>query len=130
MENKEERTKTVVLNYLKELFPGGHEDFIPLTIEEMELHSDKNHDYAFGGNALGNFKRVSTILGLYDGLKLDKEVVVALVYMMKQLDAVFWMLAKGNTAKVEGLESRLKDISVYAKIAILILKEKSRETDC
>ncbi len=116
-----------VKNYLRDLFPNGHKDFINLTMEEMQLHSDKNHDYAAGGDALGNFKRVATILGLYDGLKLDQDIVVALVYAMKQIDAVFWTLAKNNKTKVEGIESRLQDISVYAKIAILLNREREEK---
>jgi len=31
---------------LRALFPHGHPDFIAMCIGEMQLHSDKNHDYA------------------------------------------------------------------------------------
>jgi len=101
---------------LREQYPHGHQRFIPISLEEMELHSKKNHDYAAGGNPLGNFERVSFILSLYPDLSLGDPSVVAMVYLMKQLDAVLWMKSNGYVAKVEGIDGRLADISVYAKI--------------
>ncbi len=110
---------------LREQFPHGHKSFLPITIRELQLHSDKNHDYAAGGDALGNFKRVATLLGQYPALNLSDPKVVALVYALKQLDAVLWGLNSGIVHKVEGLASRLQDISVYAKIVQCMLEEQS-----
>ena len=107
-----------VIEELKEAYPHGHPHFVPITVRELQLHSDKNHDYAQGGSPLGNFERVSAILALYPDLKLGDQRVVALVYALKQLDAVLWGLSKGIVHKVEGLNSRLQDISVYAKIVM------------
>jgi hypothetical protein len=101
---------------LRQRYPNGHPKFLPITLAEIALHDAKNHDYTKGGNSLGNFERVSTILGLYPNLKLSDQRVVALVAAMKQLDAVLWGLNSGIIHKVEGANERLRDISVYAKI--------------
>lgn len=103
---------------LREQFPHGHRRFIEISLEEMQLHSDKNHDYASGGDALGNFKRVAAILALYPDLKISDPRVVALVYALKQVDATLWALNSGIEAKVEGIEKRLADVSVYSKIVM------------
>lgn len=105
-----------VTDLLREFFPHGHPQFLPITLREMELHSVKNADYAGGGPALGNFDRVSAILALYPDLKLSDRRVVALVYALKQLDAVLWGINSNIVHKVEGLNARLQDISVYAKL--------------
>ena len=111
-----------VVKILEEVFPHGHPDFIPKSVAEMKLHSEKNHDYAFGGDALGNFKRVADILSHYPGLKLDDPPTVALIYMLKQLDAYLWIKSNGHAIKVEGIESRLGDVSVYSKLINILEK--------
>lgn len=115
---------------LKELFPNGHPEFIPLMVQLMELHSKKNHDYAGGGDPLGNFNRVAMILQLYQGkFPYDSAQGVAMIYMLKQLDAVLWMLSQGTVAQVEGLDSRLADISVYASLVRCMERELQGYTD-
>lgn len=110
-------------NALRKAHPHGHPGFIPITLGEVELHSTKNHDYAKGGPPLGNFERVGKILALYPGLDLSQPIVVALVYLLKQLDAVLWGLSQRIQHKVEGLLPRLGDISVYAKIAMCMVRD-------
>jgi len=124
--NKE--VSTELLAELKHAFPHGHPEFLPMLVEKMKLHSDKNHDYAKGGRPLGNFERVASILGLYSGLKLDDPVVVMLVYALKQVDATLWGFAQGITQKVEGPIDRLGDVLVYAGIAICALKDRAEAT--
>ena len=104
----------------------GHPDFYRLCEEEMDLHSRKNYDYAAGGNPLGNFNRVSAILAMYPGLKPSDPAVVAITYLMKQLDASLWMLSNGHEAKVEGQKERWQDISVYSKIISILISEGGR----
>ena len=101
----------------------GHPAFERITKAELDLHEAKNHDYASGGDPLGNFNRVSQILALYPNLPLSDRRVVALVYALKQLDAVLWALNTGLQARVEGLSSRLQDISVYAKLVMCMETE-------
>jgi hypothetical protein len=110
---------------LRASFPHGHPEFLPMLLEKMKLHSDKNHDYAKGGRPLGNFERVAAILGQYPGLKLDDPVIVMLVYMLKQVDATLHGFAQGITQKVEGPIDRLGDVLVYSGIAICALKDRA-----
>lgn len=110
---------------LKEAFPHGHPDYVPDTIEELQLHSDKNHDYSKGGDPLGNFGRVSKIMSMYPGFPYATKHGVAIVYAMKQIDAVLWSLSQGIVHKVEGIAGRLRDISVYMKLALIMLKKDS-----
>lgn len=102
---------------------AGHPDFIDMTLDELKLHSEKNKDYAQGGDPLGNFKRVAKILSNYPNLKLSDPTVVALVYMFKQLDAALWMLSQSYEGKVENVDTRLCDVHVYAKLARILHRE-------
>ena len=102
----------------------GHPDFYRMTKDEEELHSKKNKDYAHGGDPLGNFKRVAVILAQYPSLSLTDPTVVAIVYMMKQLDAAVWMFCQGYEGSVENMDTRLQDVHVYAKLARVLHKEK------
>lgn len=109
---------------LQEQYPYGHPAFVGKVVDELALHSNKNHDYAAGGDPLGNFKRVATILSLYPDLDNSNPAVVPLLFSLKQLDAVLWGLNQGIVHKVEGPVGRLQDISVYAKITQIILEEQ------
>ena len=91
-----------------------------LTQDELKLYQVKNEDYTKGGDPFGNFNRVSSILALYPKLNLSNPQVVCLVYLMKQLDAVLWMLSEGYEGKLENIDTRLTDIHIYAKIARLL----------
>jgi hypothetical protein len=106
----------------------GHPLFRTLTEEELALHDAKNEDYAGEGDPLGNFHRVSHILSAYPGLDLSKSEVVALVYMLKQLDAALWMLSQGYEGKVEDVDTRLRDVHVYAKLARVLRRLGSEST--
>ena len=112
--------------HLRRAYPYGHPDFLPLSLGEVVLHSNKNHDYAKGGPPLGNFDRVAAVLALYPNLKLSDPVVVMLVYLLKQLDAVLWGLSQGIHHKVEGILPRLRDISIYSKIAMCAVGDRMR----
>lgn len=118
-----------VTNLLRQLYPHGHEDFIPQLVRELELHNDKNHDYAKGGSALGNFERGSKILALYPGINPGDRKVYALILALKQIDAVLWGLSQNITHKVEGLSTRLDDIAVYATIVKCMLVDEARDAE-
>lgn len=124
MGNELETTKKL----LKEKFNYGHPDFVDITFDEMDLHSKKNKDYAKGGNSLGNFNRVSNILSNYPNLDLSQPKVVALVYAMKQLDAVLWMWSQKYEGEVEGVQDRLRDIHIYMKLIRILAKEENEQT--
>lgn len=108
---------------LRSAYPHGHSDFLKKVLDEIELHSDKNHDYASGGDPLGNFKRVADFLKQYPGFPYDTPYGVAIINALKQLDAIMWGLAKGIQHKVEGLHGRLQDVSIYMKLADIMLAE-------
>ena len=92
-----------------------------LTQKELALYQTKNKDYTGNkGDPFGNFKRVSSILALYPKLNLANPQVVAMVYLMKQLDSVLWMMSERYEGEVENIDTRLTDVHVYAKIARLL----------
>jgi hypothetical protein len=98
-------------------FKGGDPKYLEFTLEELDGYSRKNRDYVAGGSDYnGNFTRVSTILSLYPGLKLDDPRVVALIYAMKQLDQCICSLATNFEGEIEGLDDRLRDVYSYMKI--------------
>lgn len=102
----------------------GHPEYLKLTADELELHSAKNRDYARGGDALGNFKRVANIMANYPGLDLSDPTVVAIVFGMKQMDAALWQLSQHFEGDLEGFDSRAVDVSIYFKIANILHKEQ------
>jgi len=99
-------------------------DFESITRDELNLYAEKNKDYTQGGDPMGNFKRVASILSNYK-LDLADPVTVCLVYMLKQLDAALWMLSQGYEGDVENVDTRLRDVSVYVKIARLLHGSKA-----
>ena len=115
-----------LLYQLRKLFPNGHEDFMPIMVEQIALHNAKNHDYTKGGKALSNFDRLSKILALYPGLKLTDQKVIAMLHALKQIDAVLWGLSEGIDHKVEGLDPRLADISVLATIIRCMIRDEKK----
>jgi hypothetical protein len=122
----EKARENIELNLRRE-YPNGDPSFIPMAIDEIALHSRKNHDFAHGGNPLGNFERVAALLSLYPGLDPSSPAVVAITYMLKQLDAALWLLSQGHRAIVEGMDDRWRDVGVYSKIIRKLLKEATDE---
>lgn len=112
----------LITSYFRSAFPNGHPAFLPTLLKMARLHSDKNHDYAGGGDPLGNFNRVAAILKQYPGFPVDSPTGVKLVYALKQVDAVLWGLSQKIDHKVEGLEGRLMDIAVYMLLALIDLR--------
>jgi len=101
----------------------GHPEYYKMTQEEMLLHSQKNKDYAQGGDPLGNFKRVSAVLRVW-GFDIPPELV-CLIYMLKQLDCAMWMLSQGYEGEVETFDKRVQDVHVYAKLARVLRQEST-----
>jgi hypothetical protein len=108
---------------LRDMFPHGHPDFLPKLIAEAKLHSDKNKDYAGGGDPLGNFVRVAAICALYPGLTPSNPATVALICALKQIDQILWSLSRGYEGAIEGIEGRAQDVSVYFKLADILYTE-------
>lgn len=109
---------------LKSLYPHGHPEFIPMTLDECRLHSEKNHDYARGGDPLGNFQRRAKIAQLYK-IDLSNPAQVAIWDAFKQIDAALWMLSQGYEGEVEDVDKRLQDAHVYFKLARLLRRDNA-----
>ena len=111
---------------LRSLFHSGHKSFISKSLEEIALNSLKNGDYAGAGDPLGNFKRVAEMLRNCYPLETPwRPSLIALIYMLKQVDAVMLALCSGNVdLKAESLQDKLRDISVYAKLINILLAEE------
>lgn len=106
----------------------GHPMFLDLTEDELKLHSEKNRDYARHGDPLGNFKRVSAVLKA-QGINLTP-AQVAMVFAQKQQDAAMQMIAYGYEGDVENVDTRLRDVHIYYKIARILYAEEKNEGTC
>ena len=119
------------LKQIQEMFPHGHRDFYKIMFDLMDLHNRKNHDYASDENPLSNFNRVGWLCEKYDVWNWDvsSALKVAVIYKLKQFDAFMNLLQQGKetTAMVEGVTERLKDISVYSVIEMLLFEEWSKK---
>ena len=114
-----------ILAALDSLAPHGHPDFNDIVLSLVKLHSDKNHDYARGGDPLGNFKRAADILGKYWHVFATPEgpAILALMYSIKQVDAVLWSLSQGGENVCEGIDGKLRDMAVYSLLALIMVEE-------
>ena len=90
-------------NKKKKLF--GHPLFYELTRQEEELHSTKNKDYANIGDPMRNFRSVAKIA---KGLVTpgNEDVKIALIYLLKQLDATVNLISEEREGGVEGVMDR------------------------
>ena len=124
------RDHVAILKLLQEYAPHGHPDFVPNMVEAIRLHSDKNWDYAGKGDPLGNFKRVAAMCDVFftDGNPMkepppNKALMVLLLYMAKQFDAVIDCVGHGREVRVEALSYKLLDICIYAQLGRIMLEE-------
>ena len=109
--------------------PNGHPRFFELLGDMAQLHEKKNSDYAGGNESkpLGNFERVSAIARLYPGMDWDSPFGVAMIYMLKQLDAALVLRStKRESVTGEPVGSRLGDIATYSLI-MKIIEEEERQ---
>lgn len=107
--------------------PAGDPRFHAILKNMRDLHDRKNSDYAKGGKqgALGNFHRVSSILCLYPGFDATTPFGVAIVYMLKQFDAMMILKATKNTSITgEPPSARLLDQAVYTVIQMVLDQEE------
>jgi hypothetical protein len=118
------KAKVIANDPLKEKSPTDPRFFESLN-RVAELYSKKNHDYTKGGSRFGGFERPAKILSMYPNLDTSRPEVVAIIYMLKQLDAVLWGLNSSIDHKVEGFGPRLDDITTYSQLVKLILEDKS-----
>lgn len=115
-----------IVKALRAVFPNGHPSYLKFLVDDASLHSRKSRDYSYGGDPLGNFERVASLLSNYPNFPYATREGVALVYMFKQLDAVLWHLNQGHTLS-ESVLDRLRDITIYSVIVRCILEEGAHD---
>lgn len=115
--------KKKAISALKQAYPHAPNRLLELLTEEAALFSAKGHDYASGGNRFGNFERVAEIMKLYPGFPVTTAQGINILWMLKQLDSLMWMMCQGIDGKVESKAMRAKDVSVYADIFQMIEEE-------
>lgn len=102
----------------------GHPDFYKMTQEEIELHNAKNYQYASSDDPLGNFKRVGILCHkVLNNPDVPDYLKVGMVFMAKQIDAVYDMIGEGKTDTIEQIDDKFRDVSVYSKINNIMHKE-------
>lgn len=102
---------------------GGMELLRVLMAEQAELCAQKDGDYAGTSKSFGNFGRVASILALYPDLPMADPIAVLCVYALKHLDCVLHSLETGANL-MEGIDSRLQDLSIYFAIARVLSRER------
>lgn len=100
----------------------GHPDFYKYLEAMATLHDSKNAEYTQGGDPLGNFKRVSAILAIW-GYDIPPWLVAA-IYALKQQDCSMTMLKHGVEGKIESVDARISDESVYTVLKRILVAEK------
>ncbi len=105
-------------------YKNGSPRFYQIMESLMQLHSEKNKDYATNVDPLANFHRVAEICKRYklitEGHESEK---VALIYMLKQLDCVLALIGDNREGNVEGVSKRLDDIAVYSVLTEVLHEE-------
>ena len=111
-------------NWEKEKKYFGHPEFYRILNELADLHSRKNYQYSTSKEPLSNFKSVGKMAEKLFKPGINVPLATALVYLSKQYDGVINIVGEGKKNTVEDLEDKLKDISIYAILAIILNREK------
>ena len=95
----------------------------------IELRRKKTHDYASEGDWLGNFRRVSTILGTLN-VKPDTMWGVAVIYIVLKLDRLCNLIFNAKTPENESISDTLDDLRNYVDLLEDCLIEKGIIEKC
>jgi len=102
----------------------GHPDFYKIVEELKELHSEKNRQYATSDNPLGNFDRTGQMIKKFLKPNINPALASCLCLVAKQIDGVYEIVGEAKENTVDSLEDKLRDIAVYAIIAMIINREQ------
>lgn len=94
---------------------------------ELSINRTKGREYAAETDVLDNFKRISRALR-ERGLEISPEVV-CLVYLQKHIDAIFNVVARGETLSDEDLEGRVVDARLYLALLLSLFEEGNDSTE-
>lgn len=116
---------------LTELAPHGHPQFNSRLIEMATLHSAKNADYAGEAGPLGNFTRVAKLLEMYPIFSQPEywRAKAAIVYILKQFDAVMNALSESRELKTDSMLIRIDDMVVYWTLVRIMIEEADDGSD-
>ncbi len=108
---------------------SGDPMFYELTQEEIKLHDEKNNDYRSKSNPLANFERVAAWMALYPDMDWAQPELVAVLFAQKQIDSYMSLMERGMEGGVETTDSRAQDVHVYWKIARIIHRRKTCQSN-
>ena len=92
----------------------GDPRFLKLSKEELELHANKQEDYGAEGDPFANVR---------SAMEFGVPAWVGALIRMNDKMTRLKKAAKGGTLTNEGVIDSLMDISVYAKIAVILYRE-------
>lgn len=105
------------------------DSYIELCKQEIELHKAKGLEYqgAEYSDDYSALQRVAKIKQMYPKFDWTTASGTAWSNLLKQFDAAFDMMAQHRTGKLEGVASRLLDVSAYCKITGILWNKESRD---
>ena len=101
----------------------GHPLFYKIVEELKQLHSEKNRQYATKGNPLSNFERCGKMISKLLKPGVNPTLASCLALVAKQIDGVYELVGEQKKNTFDSLDDKLKDIAVYAVIAMIINRE-------
>lgn len=101
----------------------GHPKFKTIVEELLELHSEKNRQYATPDKPLANFYRTGRIIAKMLKPGIPPEIASCLSFMSKQIDGVYEIVGEGKENTIESLTDKLRDIAVYAVLMMILVDE-------
>ena len=106
----------------------GHPRFKEIVEEIVQLHSEKNRQYATKETPLGNFYRTGNIIKKMLKPGILPELASCLSFMSKQVDGVYEIVGEGKQNTIESLHDKLRDITVYSILAMILIEEANVQT--
>ena len=98
-----------------------YEQFNNILDDVKILHEKKNYQYADDDNELSNFEGTANLCKrFYKENITNLPLLQAMVFMSKQIDAVYHMVGEGKVNTIETLEDKFKDIIAYSALCILL----------
>lgn len=94
--------------------------FKELQQDELDLFQEKRQDYVGMGDPFGNFNRIANILANYPKIRPDHPLFVGMFSILKHWDCIMDDFAN-NREPNEQMQNRLKDISVFCKLMVVML---------
>lgn len=98
----------------------GHPRFYEILEELMQLHSDKNHDYAGKEDPLSNLKGC-------EQMGIPAWVGVAIRINDKFSRMVNFVKNRAVLVESEGIKDTFKDMAIYAVLALILIEEDEKK---